>query len=134
MELRIPSAQGLQLGNEFVITANQHTSFVLDWGLRQATNDPQGSSCYKLRPSLRIVDVTAHGSIAGTVDPLLISNASCTSDPNTDAGNVGYVYEGSNVLPDDIDDIDPDPISTANVRFVAAYLPPEACTAAFTFG
>jgi hypothetical protein len=142
VELRVPSAQGLQLGNGFVITANQNTSFVVDWDLRKGLNDPQGSNCYKLKPSLRIIDMTTHGSIAGTVDPLLISNAAaCTSDSNTEAGNVVYIYEGADIMPDDIDDIDPEPVTTANVRYdattdtydyMAAFLSPGEYTAAFT--
>lgn len=141
VELRVPSARGLQLGNGFVITANQNTSFVIDWDLRMGLVDPQGSSCFKLRPSLRIIDMTQHGSIAGTVDPSLISDPACTSDPNTEAGNVVYVYEGSDVVPDDIDDNDPEPVTTANVRFdsnsgnyeyMAAFLSPGPYTAAFT--
>ena len=141
VELRVPSASGLQLGNGFVVTANQNTSFVIDWDLRLGLNDPVGSSCYKLKPSLRIIDMTEHGAIAGTVDPSLISDPSCTSDPNTEAGNVVYVYEGAGVVPDDIDDIDPEPVTTANVRmdsmtgnyeYVAAFLSPGLYTAAFT--
>lgn len=142
VELRVPSAQGLQLGNGFVIIANQNTSFVVDWDLRKGLNDPQGSNCYKLKPSLRIIDMTTHGSIAGTVDPLLISDAAaCTSDSNTEAGNVVYIYEGADIMPDDIDDIDPEPVTTANVRYdattdtydyLSAFLSPGEYTAAFT--
>jgi hypothetical protein len=157
VELSVPSARGLQLSSGFVITANQNTSFVIDWDLRKGLvdpqnypqNDPQGSSCYKLKPSLRIIDLTEYGSIAGSVDPALIDATGCTSDPNTEAGNVVYVYEGADVVPDDIDaidatedpDTDPEPVTTANVRFnaetstydyMAAFLSPGSYTAAFT--
>lgn len=141
VELRVPSARGLQLGNGFVITANENTSFVIDWDLRKGLNDPQGSDCFKLRPTLRIIDSTEHGTIAGTVDAALVNDMACTSDPDTGAGNVVYIYEGGSIMPDDIDGADPDPVSTANVQlngetgdyeYVAAFLSPGEYTAAFT--
>ena len=136
IELRVPSARGLQLGNGFVITDNQNTSFVIDWNLRMGLTDPVGSDCYKLKPSLRIVDMTQHGTIAGTIDSSLIGG-----DVNTLAGNVVYIYEGAGVVPDDIDGIDPDPVTTADVKFnaetgnyeyMAAFLSPMDYTVAFT--
>jgi hypothetical protein len=143
VELRVPSARGLQLSSGFVITANQNTSFVIDWDLRKGLNNPQGSSCYKLKPSLRIVDMTAYGSIEGTVSDTVFGEAAlaCTSDINTGAGNVVYVYEGLDVTPDDIDDVDPEPVTTANVRwdaqsetyrYMAAFLSPGDYTVALT--
>jgi len=139
--LRVPSATGLQLGNGFVITANQDTGFVIDWDLRLGLVDPQANGCFTLKPSLRIIDMAEHGAIAGTVEPSLISDPTCTSDPNTEAGNVVYVYEGRGVAPDDIDDLAPEPVTTANVRldpmsgnyeYMAAFLSPGSFTAAFT--
>jgi hypothetical protein len=85
--------------------------------------------------------MTEYGTIAGSVDPLLIDASGCTSDPNTEAGNVVYVYEGAAVKPDDIDNIDPEPVTTANVRFnaetstydyMAVFLSAGSYTAAFT--
>lgn len=138
VELRVPSGDtsGLQLGNGFVVTANQSTNLVIDWDLRMGLTHPQGSSCYKLRPSLRIVDFAEHGSIAGTVDATLI-DGDCSSDPNTGAGNVVYVFEGADINPDDIDGNAPDPVTTANVsledgRYMAAFLEPGPYTVAFT--
>jgi len=73
--------------------------------------------------------------------PMLTSNPACTSDPDTGAGNVVYIYEGADIVPDDIDGIDPDPVTTANVRlnadtgnyeYMAAFLSPGEYTAAFT--
>ncbi|MBV1905723.1 MAG: DUF4382 domain-containing protein [Pseudomonadales bacterium] len=155
IELEVSSARGLQLSSGFVITANQDTSFVIDWNLRLGLTNPGGSECYKLKPSLRITDLTEHGTIAGSVDPLLINDESCTSDVNTQAGNVVYIFEGADVEPDDIDDVeidessdgveatdtDPDPVTTANVlynaqsgsyEYMAAFLSPGDYTAAFT--
>ena len=85
--------------------------------------------------------MTTYGSVAGTVDPQLISAAECSSDVNTEAGNVVYIYAGADVIPDDIDDIDADPLVTATVRYdsatdsyayMAAFLSPGDYIAAFT--
>ena len=113
---------------------------MIDWDLRSGLTDPVGvESCYKLKPSLRVIDMTEHGSIAGTVDSTLIDAEGCTADVTTLAGNVVYIYEGD-VVPDDIDANDPDPITTTNVtfnevdgyRYQAAFLSPGTYTAAFT--
>ncbi len=121
VDLRIPSARGLQLSNGFVVTANQETDFTIEWNVRMGLTDPVGQpNCYKLKPSLRVVDDTEYGHITGTVaQPLLSSMGSleCTSDPNTEAGNEVYVF----LAPNEVDDIDGvnDPYATAPVRFNA---------------
>jgi len=119
VDLRVPSARGLQLSNGFVITADQATDFTIEWNMRMGLTDPVGQAdCYKLKPSLRVVDDTEYGHITGTVSqPLLASEGplACTSDPNTEAGNEVYVFTS----PDEVDDIDGDgdPYATAPVRF-----------------
>jgi hypothetical protein len=120
-DLRVPSARGLQLSSGFVITANQQTDFTIEWNMRMGLTDPVGQpDCYKLKPSLRVLDDTSYGHITGTVSqPLLASDGplACTSDPNTEAGNEVYVFAN----PDEIDDIDGDgdPYATAPVRYNA---------------
>ena len=118
IELRVPSGaqSGLKLGNHFTVTANQSTSFVIDWNLRMGLTDPEGQPGYMLMPSLRIVDMTEHGSIAGTVNGALITDSSCTNDLNSGKDNVVYVFEGANVIPGDIDGVVPDPLTTGEVQ------------------
>lgn len=141
IELEVPSARGVQLSGGFTVTAASDTSFVIDWDLRKALVAPNGSSCYKLRPSLRVVDMTAYGVIQGSVAAGLVEADNCSADPNTLAGNAVYVFSGSDVTPDDIDGQEPDPLLTTNVlyevdtatyRYTAAFLPPGDYTAAFT--
>ena len=37
-------------------------------------------------------------------------------DPNLDIGNAVYVFAGSNITPDDIDGVDPDPVAVIPVE------------------
>jgi hypothetical protein len=115
MELRIPPDR-LKLGNHFTVVQGGRSTFVIEWNLRMGLTNPVGESGYKLQPSLRITDMAAHGTIEGIVDTTLITDGSCTSDPNTGDGNVVYVYEGADIVPDDIDEILPEPLTTADVR------------------
>ena len=142
IELRVPPDR-LKLGNEFTVAAGGTTAFVIDWNLRMGLTDPVGQPGYKLPPSLRITDMTEYGTIAGTVDAGLLPpvNDACTSDPNSGAGNVVYIYPGFDVMPDDIDGIAPDPLTTADVvlnpdsgnnEYLATFLPPGDYTVAFT--
>jgi hypothetical protein len=118
LELRVPSGNtsGLKLGNHFVVNANRDNNFVIDWDLRMGLTDPVSQPGYKLRPSLRIIDLTQYGTITGTVSMSLITDGSCTSDMNTSVGNVVYIWAGSDVTPDDIDDTDPQPVTSASVK------------------
>jgi hypothetical protein len=141
VELRIPPDR-LKLGNEFTVAQGGETAFVIEWNLRMGLTDPVGQPGYKLQPSLRITDMTEHGTIAGIVDPNLLPpiDSSCTSDPNSGDGNVVYVFEGLDILPDDIDGILPDPLTTADVRlnndgnqeYMLPFLSPGDYTVAFT--
>ncbi len=114
----IPSGSqtGLKLHSGFDVPAGGAVDFTVDFDLRKSVNYPQGQgNCagnYKLRPTLRIVDNTVIGSISGTVTQSLLEDISCTS------GDAIYVFEGFDVIPDDIDNVDPDPITTANVEII----------------
>lgn len=141
VELRIPPDR-LKLGNEFTVAQGGESAFVIEWNLRMGLTDPVGQPGYKLQPSLRITDMTEHGTITGTVDSSLLPpiDNSCTSDLNSGDGNVVYIFEGSNILPDDVDGILPDPLTTADVRlnndgnqeYMAPFLSPGDYTVAFT--
>jgi hypothetical protein len=142
IELRVPPGK-LKLGNEFTVFANGQSAFVIEWNLRMGLTNPVGQPGYKLQPSLRITDMNMFGTIAGTVAAELLPpiDESCTSDPNTGDGNVVYIYAGSDVIPDDIDGIEPEPYTTADVRlndvsgnneYLATFLPPGPYTVAFT--
>jgi hypothetical protein len=142
VELRIPPDR-LKLGNHFTVVAGGESRFVIDWNLRMGLTDPVGQPGYKLQPSLRITDMVEYGTIAGTVDMNLLppANTDCSSDLVSGAGNVVYIYRDADVTPDDIDNIDPDPLTTADVKlnidsgnqeYMATFLKPGPYTVAFT--
>ena len=142
VELRVPPDR-LKLGNHFTVTAGGESGFVIDWNLRMGLTDPTGQPGYKLQPSLRITDMNEYGSIEGQVSANLLppTNGDCTSDEATSEGNVVYIYTGNDVLPDDVDNIEPDPLVTADVKlnidsgeyeYRATFLSPGPYTVAFT--
>lgn len=143
VELWVPSGanSGLKLVSGFTVVAGGESSFVIDWNLREGLVQPPGQPGYKLQPALRITDMQEYGTIEGTVDAVLVSDPTCTSDPNTGEGNVVYVFSGSAITPDDIDGVDPEPLTTAEVRlddmngayfYRVPFLAPGDYTLAFT--
>lgn len=147
-ELRIPSGaeSGLKLNRGFTLPADGSVALTIDFDLRQSLHAPPGQtgsgvSCtqgYLLRPTLRLVDNANIGAIAGKVDAALVT-VGCTP--------AVYIYSGSGVTPDDIEDtaagVDIDPLATATVAVVngatqydykVAFLPVGAYTVAYTCG
>lgn len=107
-ELTIPSSDltGLKLNRGFDVPAGGSADFTLDFDLRKSVH-VTGTGEYILRPTLRMVDNTMVGAISGTVDAALVT-AGCL--PSV------YVFQGSSVTPDDIDNMAPDPLTTAYVK------------------
>ncbi len=92
------SNNGLQLNRSFTVPADATLALMLDFDLRKSITLPNnGSQIYKLRPTIRIVETAASGSVSGTVDPTLV--ASLGGDIT---GCSVYVFNGSNATPDDI--------------------------------
>ena len=136
IEVEVPSGS-VRLVSGLTITANQETSFLIDWNLHKGLNDPVGQPGLFLRPALRIIDMTQFGTLTGTVTAL--PTTGCTNDPNLDIGNAVYIYAGLNVVPDDFDADVPEPVATtaATQNQVGAYvyetlLSPGEYTVAFT--
>jgi len=144
VELQVPSGdqQGLRLVSGFTVTANQNSSFMIDWDLRKGLTNPVGQSGYFLRPALRITDMTRHGTIAGAVDDDLVSADGCVNDLAEDRGNLVYVFEGADVVPADIDGSNNDPLTSGVVAvdptaagaytYSVPFLSPGQYTVAFT--
>jgi hypothetical protein len=142
----VPSGaeSGLKLNRGFTLPADGSVALTIDFDLRKSIHAPPGqkgstAECtqgYLMRPTLRIVDDANVGAIAGTVDSALVT-ADCK--PKV------YVFSGSGVTPDDIEETtaapDVDPLLVANVdvqngatsyTYKAAFLPPASYTVAFT--
>jgi hypothetical protein len=140
VEIRVPSGE-LKLVSGFTVVQGGEASFVIDWNLRMGLTRPPGQDGYLLKPAHRIIDMQAYGGIEGTVDTALLTRDSCTSDLNTGEGNEVYVFAGAGVTPDDVDGVDPDPVTTARVRLNDAsgnyeyslpFMAPGPYTVAFT--
>lgn len=129
--LRVPSGK-VRLVSGFTITADQHTSFKIDWNARKGLVNPVGLPGYMLRPALRIVDMTQHGTLEGTIAMTTVTNAdnSCNADDptnqNYDVGNVVYIFSGHDATPNDITGTDTDPVATADAE-------PNADKTAYTY-
>jgi hypothetical protein len=123
---------GLKLNQEITVPEGGASDFMIDVDLGKSLNkDPSG--IYKLRPILRLVDLTETGMIAGSVAGTLV--ASMISD--TDTGSKVYIYAGHDITPDDYHETDNvltsakvlyDPVSMS-YKYVAAYLPADSTTA-----
>lgn len=136
-ELRIPSGDqsGLKLNRPITIPENGSASFTVDFDLRKSVHERSGG-IYNLRPTLRLVDNSEDGTLAGTVDSSTIS-AECISGDKAAV----YVFEGAAASPDDvnIDGNDVEPVATTPVdwgngdnSYQVAFLEAGTYTAAFT--
>ena len=120
-ELIVPSGaeSGLKMNRGFELTADGSVALTVDFDLRKSLHAPPGQKSmmemctqgYLLRPTLRLVQDSEVGAIAGTVDPLLFTNV---------AGCAPMVYvfsDGPNpvgtTVPDDQDNIEPNPVVMA---------------------
>jgi hypothetical protein len=145
-ELDIPSGRtaGLKIKGDFIIFKTRPTSLVIDFDLRQSVKRNGKSGKFNFKPKLRLADVANSDHLLGIVTPELLSSTPACSDNNVDTFNAVYVYEGHNVVPDDIDQSsakDVDPITTTVIKYdrnkliykyEAAFLPEGDYTTAIT--
>lgn len=144
-ELTVPSGaeSGLKMNRGFTLPADGAVALTVDFDLRKSLHAPPGQQgmmemCtqgYLLRPTLRLVQDSEVGAIAGTVDPLLFDGV---------AGCVPMVYvfsDGANpagsTTPDDQDSSDPNPVvmarpDSATGAYRATFLPQGNYTVAYT--
>lgn len=148
-ELRVPSGaeSGLKLIGGFTLPADGSVALTVDFDLLKSIHAPPGQrgsglDCtqgYLMRPTLRLVDDANVGAIAGSVDAALVT---------VDCLPKVYVFEGSGVAPDDIEESTPttpdvDPLLVARVNVVngaaqhgyrLAFVPAGAYSVAFACG
>lgn len=111
--LYVPSGDetGLKLNRGFTILDGRTATFTIDFDVRKSVVEPGTmSTAYKLRPTLRIVDNQNAGHIIGTVGATTLADVNCSG---TDYAV--YAFSGAGVTPDDMDGIDPDPVSSSKL-------------------
>ena len=110
----VPSGDqtGLKLNRGFTILDGKVATFTIDFDVRKSVVEPQKlPGAYKLKPTLRIVEDQNAGHITGTVG----------NDTRTDVNCTVYAFTGSGTTPDDVDGIEPDPISTSQLSGTFEY-------------
>lgn len=139
-ELWIPSGSqtGLKINTGFEFTATNELHLMIDFDLRKSVVLSSGN--YKLRPTLRMINMNGVGSITGSIDMSLLTAASC-SDADPATGNAVYLFEGENIIPDDMDNQNPEPVTSArvelntssgNYEYIIGFVPATDYTLAFT--
>lgn len=126
----------------FIVEDEESTTLTIDFDLRRSLQAPDTvGGNYFLTPTLRLVQNNQAGSIAGSVSNTLATEAGCDEDGgDAGIGNVVYVFPAG-AVPDDIDNILPEPVTTARAvnsggssdfDYVAAFLPEGDYVVAFT--
>lgn len=85
-DLAIPSGTqtGIKLVRDFRIEPNVITELILDFDIAQSLHEsPPGSGNYKLKPTIRVMQVVLSGTISGTVTPTGIGAVVYALDPAT---------------------------------------------------
>jgi hypothetical protein len=144
IELRVPSGR-VRLVSGFEVPPNQALRLLFDWDMRQGLVNPPGQGQYFLKPAFRMIDVTAYGTLEGTIAASTVGTSldptvnACAADDNVDLdeGNVVYVFAGA-ATPDDVDGVE-DPVATVAATRNAAgdyvyrtVIDPGVYTVAFT--
>ena len=83
----------------------------IDWDLRKGLVHPPGLGGYILKPAFRVIGTEAFGRISGTIDvaTVMLEANDCNDDSDTDdldVGNSVYIFEGLDIVPDDVDEED----------------------------
>ena len=115
-ELEIPSDSeiGLQISDGVEIIANQPSAKTIVFDLRKSV-DMTVPGDFKLEPTLNIVNDDDTGVIKGKIKMKTLTSSEC-SDPDPATDNVVYLYKGVNVIPDDIDGNEPEPVMSTLVK------------------
>lgn len=139
-ELFIPSGSqsGLKINSSFELSETQDLHLMIDFDLRKSV--VVNNNGYKLRPTLRLVNMDDVEHISGSIDAAFLTAGHCSdADPNT--GNAVYLFEGHDIVADDIDNHNPNPVTSAAVEldtssgnyvYTLAFMPPGEYTLAFT--
>lgn len=139
-------SSGLELTGPIEVVEEASARYTIDFDLRKSIARRGSTGCYNLKPVLRLIQTDDSGTVSGSIDPHLLVDASCTSDPVTGQGAAVYVFAGADVTPDDYDGdgVGADPVTTAllhpvsqdgnvvSFSYTAAFLPPGPYTIALS--
>jgi hypothetical protein len=139
-ELWIPSGSqtGLKINTGFELIATEELKLMIDFDLRKSVVQRNGA--YTLRPTLRMANLNDSGTIIGVIDTSQLTAPSC-SDADPATGNAVYLFEGTNVAPDDMRNGSAGPFTSASVElnvssgdyeYVIGFVPAGNYTLAFT--
>jgi len=139
-ELSIPSGSqtGLKINSSFELTTTEELNLMIDFDLRKSVVLSAGK--YKLRPTLRMINLDNTNNVTGSINQSLLTADNC-SDTNPVTGNSVYLFEGTDVDADDIDNKNPEPITSASVElnsstglyeYIIGFVPSGDYTLAFT--
>jgi hypothetical protein len=124
-ELTVPSGaeSGLKFNSSILVPANGSADYTIDFDARQSIvlrGNQQNNNGYLLKPVLRLIDNANAASISGTFSDSSLFNTDC-SDDDPLSHNLVYVFEGSDIIPDDYysqaDDNRIQAVTTAIVKF-----------------
>lgn len=135
--LTIPSGgeSGLKVINGFTVPQDGSLALTIDFDLRKSILEPsQTGGAYRLKPVLRLVQNDKTGHIKGTVPNSRVNGSGCGTA-------AVYLFEGSNIIADDLDGILADPSdsslvklnnSSGNYEYELGFLNAGSYTLAFT--
>lgn len=114
--LIVPSggASGFKVKGPITVAAGGTGDYTIDFDVRKSIAVRGGTGCYNLKPVLRVVDNAQVGTLVGTVTGSELANEDCSSDAEGNGAAI-YVYQGADVIPDDVDGTAPDPLTTASL-------------------
>ncbi len=118
-EIVVPSGR-VRLVSGFEVGASEALMLIFDWDLRKGLVHPPGRGGYILKPAFRVIGTEEFGRITGTIDiaTVTLADNDCNADSDTDdydVGNTVYVFEGLDIVPDDIDEeADVTPLATVD--------------------
>ncbi|HKY92288.1 MAG TPA: DUF4382 domain-containing protein [Nevskiaceae bacterium] len=111
--LIVPSggSSGFKVKGPITVAAGGTGDYTIDFDLRKSIAVRGNTGCYNLKPVLRVVDNAEIGTLRGTVAASELAASDCNADGVTGQGAAVYVYQGADVIPDDVDGTPSEPLT-----------------------
>lgn len=129
-ELQLPTRDELKTSGNFSVPADGVASYTVDWDLRQSIVELGSSGSYKLKPVLHLRDDDTVGYVEGEIDGTYLASQCDGLD-----APVLYIYNGHNIVPDDMGGDGQEPIASVRLssnQFYLGMLNPGNYTLGFT--